>query len=199
MRICHIIADLQAAPAAESALAVCEELARRKHDVILIAGPEGELWDRARAGGYRRFRIPSLQLALSLRQDVWSRILLDRLLRQLKPEIMHTHATKAGLVGRWAASRVPGTHLVHTVHELSFHERRKPWTRWFLRRMERRLGRRTGALIAATEAIAERLAAAGAARREQLRIIPAGGDEIRSRVDRLEALYAELAGQESVS
>lgn len=65
--------------------------------------------------------------------DVLSLIRLYRVLRRERFTIVHTHTTKAGLLGRWAArmARVPV--IVHTNHGFVFHETsRSFWRRWFI-------------------------------------------------------------------
>src|SRR5256885_840610 len=45
---------------------------------------------------------------------------LVRLLRELKPDVVHTHSSKAGIIGRWAADRAKVPAIVHTIHGLAF-------------------------------------------------------------------------------
>jgi len=45
---------------------------------------------------------------------------LVKLLKELRPDIVHTHSSKAGILGRWAAHRAGVPAIVHTIHGLAF-------------------------------------------------------------------------------
>ena len=124
MRICHIITRLIIGGAQENTILTCEGLDGLGHEVHLIAGPqtgpEGSLWSRAGEGEYHLHRLESLLRQVNPFHD--SRCLLElvRLLKEIRPDIVHTHSSKAGILGRLAASRAGVPRVVHTIHGLPF-------------------------------------------------------------------------------
>jgi glycosyltransferase involved in cell wall biosynthesis len=115
--VVHVITRLIVGGAQLSVIGLCEAL-RPHYDVRLLSGPEegpeGSL--RARASEAVQLTIvPALRRDVDLRHDVAAVIALRRAFRELKPAIVHTHSSKAGVLGRLAAVRdVPS--IVHTVH-----------------------------------------------------------------------------------
>src|SRR5277367_1342141 len=131
MKILHIITRLIVGGAQENTLLSCEGLQRRGHDVTLLTGPspgpEGTLMDRANAGGYRVIVTPHLVRSPHPSHDWAAYREIKRLCRDLKPDVVHTHSSKAGIIGRGAAWKVKqqSAHkrplVVHTIHGLPFH------------------------------------------------------------------------------
>jgi glycosyltransferase involved in cell wall biosynthesis len=78
---------------------------------------------------------------------------IRRELRATPPHILHTHATKAGLVGRWAARGVPQVRTVHSPHAFFIEEFRDPWRRALGAWLERALARITDRYGLDTEAL----------------------------------------------
>ncbi|MDE2767545.1 MAG: glycosyltransferase [Chloroflexota bacterium] len=76
---------------------------------------------------------------------------LVRLIHRGRYDIVHTHSTKAGVVGRVAAMLAPGARIVHTPHGFYFLNFASPIARAPLRWLEAMLGRATSALIALSE------------------------------------------------
>lgn len=118
LRILHISTRLILGGSQENTLLSCEGQARLGHDVHLaygpIYGPEGSLLERvqrfnAGAGsGEARHRITTHQVTDLVRevsplQDLRAYWQLRRLIRELKPDVVHTHSSKAGVLGRFAA------------------------------------------------------------------------------------------------
>jgi len=124
VRIVHIITRLIVGGAQENTLLSCEGQHRLGHDVTLITGPsigpEGSLMERARAGGYAVRVVDPMGRAIRPVRDYLAYRQLVGLVRELKPDIVHTHSSKAGILGRWAAHRAGAGAIVHTIHGLAF-------------------------------------------------------------------------------
>jgi len=88
---------------------------------------------------------------------------LRALFDDLRPGIVHTHSSKAGILGRWAARQASVPVVVHTIHGMSFN-RTQPAPIWhFYRLLERRCARYTDALIGVADAMGRQSAEAGIA------------------------------------
>jgi glycosyltransferase involved in cell wall biosynthesis len=127
MKIVHIITRLIVGGAQENTLLSCEGQHRAGHEVTLITGPaigpEGSLVQRAEAFGYRVIVVDEMRRAISIRKDYQTYKSLVRLIAELKPDIVHTHSSKAGIIGRWAGRkkcRMNRCAIVHTIHGLAF-------------------------------------------------------------------------------
>src|SRR5580765_8376645 len=109
MRIVHNITRLIIGGAQENTLLSCEGQHARGHDVTLVTGPaqgpEGSLMDRARSGGFRVVEVDEMRRSILPLKDFHTYRRLVRLLRELEPDVVHTHSSKAGIVGRRAAHR----------------------------------------------------------------------------------------------
>ncbi|MFB3891937.1 MAG: glycosyltransferase family 4 protein [Phycisphaerae bacterium] len=182
MRVCHIITRLILGGAQENTVLTCEGLHARGHEVTLITGPalgpEGELLSRARRGVYRVVVMDQMRREINLLRD-WSTYRgLVRLLRELRPEIVHTHSSKAGILGRKAAwqlrGKLPGMKIVHTVHGLPFHRYQNALANRLYIGLERRAARRSDAIISVADAMTRQALAAGVGRPEQYTTIYSG-------------------------
>ena len=124
MKIVHIITRLIVGGAQENTLLSCEGQHDHGHEVTLITGPalgpEGSLMERASKYGYRIEVIDAMRRAVLPGKDYLTYRALIRRLRELKPDVVHTHSSKAGIIGRWAARRAGVPVIIHTVHGLAF-------------------------------------------------------------------------------
>ena len=138
MKIVHIITRLIVGGAQENTLLSCEGQHRDGHEVTLITGPaigpEGSLLQRAQTFGYRVEILDQMRRAISIGKDYSTYKTLIRLIEQIHPDVVHTHSSKAGIIGRWAAHSVKshletgrrpvsqshGPAIVHTIHGLAF-------------------------------------------------------------------------------
>jgi glycosyltransferase involved in cell wall biosynthesis len=139
--ICHIITKLELGGAQEVALYAVSHLDRRRFRPVLIAGPGGLLTEEARRlPGVQTVIVPSLGRRIHAVSDVFAFVHLLVLLRRLKPAIVHTHSSKAGILGRWAAwcARVPL--IVHTVHGFGVTPAQPLWIRRLFVFLERITG-----------------------------------------------------------
>ncbi len=124
MKIVHIITRLIIGGAQENTLLSCEGQHDLGHDVTLITGPaigpEGSLMERARSYGYKVVVIEAMRRAIEPREDWKTYRTLAAILRAMRPDIVHTHSSKAGIIGRWAARKAGVRGIVHTIHGLAF-------------------------------------------------------------------------------
>jgi glycosyltransferase involved in cell wall biosynthesis len=178
MKICQLITRLIVGGAQENTLLTGEGLAARGHQVTLMAGPEtgpeGSLWPRAERGPYQRVVVECLRRAVHPLGDVRSLGALRGLLRRGGFEVVHTHSSKAGILGRRAAADVGVPIVVHTIHGMSFNRTQPLPVRWFYRMLERRAARRSHALISVADAMTDQSVRAGLALRERFTTIRSG-------------------------
>lgn len=117
-RILHIITRLDRGGSAENTLLSAAGLDPDQWDVTIAVGPTtqdpGPTLQRARERGVRFVDVPSLVRAPDPWKDLQALRQLRHLLRQ-GWDVVHTHTSKAGILGRWAA-RGLGVPVVHTPH-----------------------------------------------------------------------------------
>ncbi len=191
VNIVHVITRLIIGGAQENTILTCEALHELGHKVTLISGPttgpEGSLVERARGGGYDFVELPELIRAVNPWYDVRARRYLEMEFRDRKPDVVHTHSSKAGILGRFAAhdARVPI--IVHTIHGMSFN-RTQPWpVRKLYAWLEWLAARRCNAIVTVADAMIEQSVAAGICRREKMRTVYSGmevGDFTPTNYDR---------------
>lgn len=149
IRIMRIIARLNVGGPAIHVTLLADRLRPPEFETTLICGHidahEGDMAYLAEARGIKPVYVPELGRKLSLLRDVVTLVKLWRLMRRMRPDIVHTHTAKAGFVGRIAAwlARVPVR--VHTFHGHVFHGyfgRRKTQLFLWLERLTARLSDR---------------------------------------------------------
>ena len=172
MKIVHIITRLILGGAQENTLITCKLLAQRGHDVTLITGPaigpEGELFEQTKGQDYKVITVNKLIRAICPLNDTLSYFQIKKLLRQLQPDIVHTHSAKAGILGRFAAHSLKrATKIVHTIHGLAFHQYQSQWLNKFYIAIEKSAAKRTDFFISVADAMTTQAIAAGIGRPEQ--------------------------------
>ncbi|RME39241.1 MAG: glycosyltransferase, partial [Planctomycetota bacterium] len=178
MHICHVITRLIIGGAQENTLLSCRGLAEKGHRVTLIAGPEtgpeGSLWDEAERGPYETIRLESLRRRIAPIDDVRAAVALAKLFRRLRPDVVHTHSSKAGILGRWAAARARVPCVIHTIHGMSFNRTQPAPVRALYRFLERRAARWTCRFVTVADAMIDQAVAARIAPRERFVTIRSG-------------------------
>ena len=95
-------------------------------------------------------------------------------LRKLKPDILHTHSSKAGIVGRMAGWLAQVPVVIHTYHGFGFNHRQKPWTRGVFVFLEKWVSRLSTKLIFVSKSNQLEAAQKGIGRREQYLLFRSG-------------------------
>lgn len=121
LRIVHVTTRLNLGGAEENTLTNCLGQVDDGHEVILVHGAEFDPVHHSRVGDRIRFiETPSLVHPVRPLSDIRAVRDLTRLFRQLKPDVVHTHQSKAGLAGRLAAALAGVPLIVHGVHIVPF-------------------------------------------------------------------------------
>jgi glycosyltransferase involved in cell wall biosynthesis len=142
-----------------------------RYAVSFVTGG-GRITDQARALGFDVEILPDLVANLSPRHDMQAVRVLTRLLRDCRPDVVHTHSAKAGGIGRIAARRAGVPLIVHTYHGFPFHEFQRPWTRTAYIVAERFLSQRTDAVLAVGSAVGVEAIRRRIVKPTQLRVVP---------------------------
>ena len=122
----HISTRLILGGSQENTVLSCIGQADNGHQVELvhgpIHGPEGTMLPEIQAhGGIDAIEIPNLVREISPLRDLKCLKNLRRLIRERKPDVVHTHSSKAGILGRIAAWKEQVPAVIHTIHGLPFH------------------------------------------------------------------------------
>jgi len=119
--VCHIITKLELGGAQQNTLFTVSHLDQARFRPILIAGEAGPLDGEARAlAGVEFHQVFSLVRELRPLSDLRALLALTLLLRRLRPVIVHTHGSKAGILGRLAAWLAGVPVIIHSIHGFGF-------------------------------------------------------------------------------
>ncbi|MEM6551567.1 MAG: glycosyltransferase family 4 protein [Planctomycetota bacterium] len=208
MKILHVITRLILGGAQQNTVLSCKAQVEAGNEVHLaygpIYGPEGSLLEEAKASGAVLHEVPTLVREVSPVKDWRCRRALTELMKSVQPDVIHTHSSKAGIVGRasgwkvrrdpeleaaWDRARRNGWRLlmrsnprdwrpqvVHTVHGLPWNEEMSGWKRRLYVWLERYAAKRCDRLIAISPAMVDAFVGQGIAPREKFVVIPSGID-----------------------
>jgi len=129
IKVIHIITRLDKGGSAENTLLTAGGLDKQIYDVLLVKGlsiesgmAEGEAGAveksirEAEKEGVRIITVPGLIRRISPFYDFKTFFALIKILRYERPHIIHTHTSKAGILGRWAAYFCRAPIIIHTPH-----------------------------------------------------------------------------------
>jgi glycosyltransferase involved in cell wall biosynthesis len=178
MKVAHIITRLILGGAQENTLLTVEDQQRDWGDEVALMtgpalGPEGSLIERAKVHAVDLRIIPELRREIHPGRDMASYRALIRMLREYAPQLVHTHSSKAGILGRAAAASL-SIPVVHTIHGSPFHPYQSRLAYQAYRLAERWAARRTQRLISVCDAMTDQYVAAGIAPREKFVTVYSG-------------------------
>lgn len=181
MRVTHVITRLVVGGAQENTLASVLGLRQRPGlEVDLLAGPtsgpEGSLEPLVSRVPGLFTRVPDLVREINPWRDARAYLALRRIFRARRPDLVHTHSGKAGVLGRLAARAAGVPLIVHTIHGPSFGPFQGPLANALFTAAERLAGRVTTHFVVVAQAMAEQYLAAGIGRRDQFTRIVSGFD-----------------------
>lgn len=192
-KVIHVITRLDRGGSAQNTLLTALGHDRRRFEPLVVAGVAGRWNDqggdeaaeenhrRLDEAGVRWLVVPPLTREIHPGKDLAALRRLTALFREEGPAIVHTHTSKAGVLGRLAARRAGVPVVVHTPHGHVFygHFGRAASLAFLL--VERWLARRTSWMIALTEAERDEHLALGVGRADRFAVVPSGIDLERFR------------------
>jgi glycosyltransferase involved in cell wall biosynthesis len=150
--VLHIITTLALGGAQKNAIYTITHLDSKKYKKHFISAPCGQLYEKVRNSQDVSFCfLDCLKRQISPINDIFAFFALVKYIKKNKISIVHTHSSKAGILGRWAArfSKVPV--IIHTIHGWSFNDY-LPWpVKKFYIFLERCTANITDHLIAVSE------------------------------------------------
>lgn len=179
MRVAHVITRMIVGGAQENTLLNCQDLIRIYGDEVLLItgpalGPEGDLLAQSGGGGVPVKLIPSLRRAIHPIRDATSYRAIRQCLRDFRPDVVHTHSAKGGVLGRMAAWSLKVPAIVHTVHGAPFHAYQSAIARKVFQACERYAARRCHRLISVADAMTDLMVEARVAPRDQFTTVYSG-------------------------
>ena len=197
LRVCHVITRLELGGAQENTLYTVTHL-RAPFEAALVCGPGGLLDDEAKSCDVPVRFVPSLVRPLSPGRDLAALLALVRIFREDRPDIVHTHSSKAGILGRLAARWASVPKVVHTIHGYGFHSRQSFWQRRLFLGLERLAARCTDRFIAVSRANLEEGVRLGLFTADRVSLIRSGVNLPEFRQGARGGLRRELALKEDV-
>ncbi len=126
MRICHVLTKPELGGAQLSTLNILSNLPRDRYEISIITSSRGMLIPEFRnLKNAKCYSLPFLTRPINPLRDILAFIHIYLIYRRNKYVIVHTHSSKAGILGRWAARFAGVPVIVHTVHGWSFNDYQK--------------------------------------------------------------------------
>jgi glycosyltransferase involved in cell wall biosynthesis len=126
-----------------------------EYETMLVGGEKDDSEDSSefivKNLGLNPIIIPEMKREVDLKNDFEAYRKIVSLIKEFKPDIVHTHASKAGTIGRLAASNMKVKAIVHTFHGHVFHSYFGKMKTVMYKNIERNLARRSSTIIAISD------------------------------------------------
>ncbi len=129
IKVVHIITKLELGGAQNNTLYTVKHLDKSKFKTILITGKGGILDEEAKT--LSTIFIDELVREISPLNDIKALFEIYKILKKEKPDIVHTHSSKAGILGRIAAFLAGVKVIIHTYHGFGFNDYQKIYVKYF--------------------------------------------------------------------
>lgn len=121
MRILYVITRAHWGGAQAHVFDLMNHAINKGDECILVVGENGELTERAQKIGIKVYVVPSLIREINICKDIMAIKDLVLIIKKYKPDLLHAHSSKAGIIGRLAA-KFTGIPVIFTVHGWAFTE-----------------------------------------------------------------------------
>ena len=180
MKICHVITRLIVGGAQENTLLTIKGHIEKGHEVELATGfspgREGKLLENAQYGEFPVVEFADLVREISPLHDLKAFFALKKYFEEKKFDVVHTHSSKAGIIGRLAARAAGVPVVVHTVHGQAFHPYQSRMKNLLFIFLERFAARFCDKIYAVAQAMIDQCVAAKVAPAEKYMVVYSGMD-----------------------
>lgn len=179
VKVTHIITRLILGGAQENTVLSVEGLNKIPYyDIELISGPaigpEGELINRVKQSGVKLHIINEMRRNINPILEIITFVKLFLYLVKTKPDVVHTHSSKAGILGRFAARWAGVKVVIHTIHGPAFHEYQSRAANWFFKACEIGAEKVTDKIVTVGEVMKEQAVAARVGKPDKFVVIYSG-------------------------
>ncbi len=179
LKVIQVITRLEAGGSSANTLACARSISERFDSMLICGVPEAQGAPCESAGGVRLLEIKQLKRSISPLDDLKAFRSLLAAYRREKPDIVHTHTSKAGILGRWAAWAYNRTAdkpclIIHTPHGHVLFGYFGSWKTWVFAAAERLTARVTDRLVALSQGEMQESQQAGIGLPRQWSVIPSG-------------------------
>ena len=148
INILYVITQLELGGAQGQLLSLIRHLDKERYNFFLFTAQEGLLIEEALSlGGLTCYRSRHLKRPINFAEDLQAMIEIVRFIKKNKIDIVHTHSSKAGILGRWAGALTKAKIVIHTVHGWSFNDFQKPFLKKLYLELERLSAKFTDKII----------------------------------------------------
>ncbi len=154
------------------------------YETLLVGGPEEEGEDSSlyipQGLGLKPLVLTQFQREINIRADYAAYKEIKKLIKEFKPDIVHTHASKAGAIGRLAAIHCKVPIIIHTFHGHVFHSYFGKLKTYFYKTIERYLAKKSSVIVAiSNKQKAELSNTFNIVNKNKIRVVPLGFDLTR--------------------
>ena len=178
MKVCHFITRMIVGGAQENTFLSARGLVEAGHECVLLSGPsegrEGSLLARMKNPGFKVVESPLFVREISPWKDLNAISWLTDFLKKEKFDVIHTHSSKAGIIGRIAGRRAQVPLVVHTIHGLAFGPYDSFLKNQIYIRAERYAAKRCDRIYAVAQAMIDQCLAAKIGRPKQFKVVYSG-------------------------
>lgn len=180
IKILHIITVFSIGGATENTLLTARGFLEKGYKVDILTGPnissEGDMYDLAKKFGVNVITLSSLKRKIDVFSDIIAFLKIYSFIRKNKYSIVHTHSSKAGIIGRIAAKLAGTTTIVHTIHGLPFHEYQNPLLNKFYVLIEKIGARFSNKIVTVTNKIISDSIKKGIGVKNKFQVVRSGFD-----------------------
>ncbi|MHC4874670.1 MAG: glycosyltransferase, partial [Planctomycetota bacterium] len=179
MRVLHVITRMILGGAQENTmLSIFGQMENHNCEVALLTGPttgpEGTIVPLLEKKGVPVFVEPSIIRSINPTAELKALRALRKKIKEWKPDVVHTHSSKAGVLGRIAAWQEKVPFIVHTIHGLPFHPYQTALKNFIYITAEKYAAKRCHKIVSVADAMTSQALAAGVGRKEQYLTIYSG-------------------------